>query len=58
MWISTLSVRSGSSSVPSGVSVAAEVSGMGEKGSGNTTTVQTLLKAFLKVSQTLSSFFD
>ena len=47
MWISPLSVGSGSSSVPSGVLVAAEVDGIGEKGSGNTTTVdvQTLLKA-------------
>ena len=32
MWISPLSVDSGSSSVPSGVHVAAEVGGMGEKG--------------------------
>ena len=52
MLISPLSVGSGSSSVPSRVFVAAEVGGRGDKGSGNTTTVdvQTLLKALLNIS--------
>ena len=36
MWISPLSVGSGSSSMPSRVLVAAEGGGRGEKGSGNT----------------------
>jgi len=60
MWLSPLSVGSRSSSLPSGVHVAAEVGGMGEKGLGNITTVdvQTLLKAFLNIFQRLSSFID
>ena len=46
--------------VPSGVLVAVEVGGRGDKWSGNTTAVdiQTLLKDFLNTSQRLSSFID
>jgi hypothetical protein len=46
--ISPLSLSLGSSSVFSGVLIAAEVDGVGEKGSGGNTTVdvQILLKAF------------
>ena len=60
MWISPLSVGTGSSSVPSRILVAAEIGGREDKGSGNTTTVdaQTLLKACLDVYQRLSSFID
>jgi hypothetical protein len=60
MWISPSSVISVLSSVPSGVLVAAQVGGRGDKVSGDTKTVdvQTLSKAFLKVSQRLPSFIN
>ena len=60
MWISPLSVVTGSSSVLSGILVAAEIGGREDKGSGNTTTVdvQSLLKTILNISLRLSSFID
>jgi hypothetical protein len=51
---------SGPSHVFSGVFIAEEVYGVGDKESGNTTAVhvQTLLEAFLNMSQRSTSFID